>query len=86
MRGEGGRPDWHIYHWMFPITENPGTARRDKKGDCPVADDLFDRGISIGLNQWYTENDCNNVADAINRALSAFCTEDENAPGWRRSS
>ena len=86
MRGEGGRPDWHIYHWMFPITENPGTARRDKKGDCPVADDLFDRGISIGLNQWYTEHDCENVADAINRALGAFCTEDPNALGWRRSS
>ena len=32
------------------------------RGDCPVADDLFDRVIDVGLNQWYTARDCANVA------------------------
>lgn len=85
MRGRNGGHDWHIYHMMYPITENPGTARQDRKGDCPVADDLFDRVINIGLNQWYTDTDCENIADAINRALSAYCTEDDTADGWRRA-
>ena len=82
MRGADGRPDWHIYHSMFPITENPGVGQRCERGDCPVADDLFDRVINIGLNQWYTENDCRNIAEAINRALSAFCTEDSSGASW----
>jgi 8-amino-3,8-dideoxy-alpha-D-manno-octulosonate transaminase len=86
MRGRNGGPDWHVYHSMFPITENPGVGRNDQRGDCPVADDLFDRVINIGLNQWYTDNDCDNVADAINRALAVYCTKDSDAPAWRRSS
>ncbi|HUW34672.1 MAG TPA: DegT/DnrJ/EryC1/StrS family aminotransferase [Planctomycetota bacterium] len=52
------------------------------RGDCPVADDLFDRMISIGLNQWYTARDCKNIATAINKVLSAYCTEDAGARAW----
>jgi len=47
-----------------------------------VADDLFDRGISIGLNQWYTAKDRKNIAAAINKVLSAYCTEDSGARPW----
>ena len=38
--------------------------RRDRvpAGDCPVADDLFDRMITIPLNQWYTPEDCQHIA------------------------
>ena len=52
------------------------------RGDCPVADDLFDRVIDVGLNQWYTARDCRNIARAINKVLSAYCTEDPKAKPW----
>jgi 8-amino-3,8-dideoxy-alpha-D-manno-octulosonate transaminase len=100
MRGADAGPDWHIYHWMFPLTTRTGAAAnscshncpeyrrqageiRYQRGDCPVADDLYDRMISISLNQWYTAGDCRNVAAAINRALAAFCREDAEVTPWR---
>jgi dTDP-4-amino-4,6-dideoxygalactose transaminase len=53
-----------------------------QRGDCPVADDLYDRCISVGLNQWFTAADCRNTAKAINKVLSAYCTEDSKARPW----
>ena len=47
-----------------------------------VADDLFDRVISVGLNQWYTARDCRNIARGVNKVLSAYCTEDPKARAW----
>jgi 8-amino-3,8-dideoxy-alpha-D-manno-octulosonate transaminase len=52
------------------------------KGQCPVADDLFDRSVRIGLNQWYSAEDCDNIAAGINKVLRAFCTADAGAKGW----
>ena len=100
MRGHDGRPDWHIYHDMYPITMRTGATghscsvncpcyrdaageRRYVRGDCPVADDLYDRVITIGLNQWYTEEDCRNVGQAIDRGLALHCTEDADGVPWR---
>ena len=47
------------------------------RGDCPVADDLFDRVVNVPLNQWYNAQDCLHIADAINKVLSAYCTPAE---------
>jgi len=52
------------------------------RGDCPVADDLYDRVINVGLNQWYTANDCRSIARAINKVLAAYCTQDPDATPW----
>ncbi len=52
------------------------------RGACPVADDLFDRNISVSLDQWYAPSDCSQVAAGINKVLSAFCTEDRTATPW----
>jgi len=52
------------------------------RGDCPVADDLFDRVISVGLNQWYTAADCRSIAKGLNKVLSAYCTEDPKGKAW----
>ncbi len=52
------------------------------RGDCPVADDLFDRVIGISLNQWYTAADCLHVANGINKVLSAYCTASADAAPW----
>jgi dTDP-4-amino-4,6-dideoxygalactose transaminase len=51
-----------------------GPAPAYQRGDCPVAEDLFDRVITINLNQWYTAKDCRNIARAINKVLAAYCT------------
>lgn len=65
-----------------PLYTAAGGAVSYAKGDCPVADDLFDRVISVGLNQWFTEGDCANVAAGINKVLGAYCTEDAAAAKW----
>ena len=55
---------------------------RYASGPCPVADGLYGRLVDVGLNQWYTAGDCRNVAAAINKVLSAYCTEDPGATRW----
>ncbi|MBX3015466.1 MAG: DegT/DnrJ/EryC1/StrS family aminotransferase [Caldilineaceae bacterium] len=51
-------------------------------GLCPVADDLFNRTVSIGLDQWYAPEDCDQIAAGINKVLAAYCTEDAQATPW----
>jgi len=50
--------------------------------DCPVANDLFARAVSISLNQWYSEEDCQAIASGINKVLSAYCTEGPMPRPW----
>lgn len=96
IHGANPRPDWHIYADMFPITLKTGTMPTDQnlvrqaaaevdydRGLCPVADDLFTRMVSIGLNQWYAPADCDRIAQGINKVLAAFCTPDANARAWK---
>jgi dTDP-4-amino-4,6-dideoxygalactose transaminase len=54
-----------------------------RRGDCPVADDLFNRGVTIALSQWYAPADCDAIAQGINKVLSAYCTQDASAHAWR---
>lgn len=94
MRGDQGAPDWHIYHDMFPLVlqrdcpfqcseyKAAGGKIEYKKGQCPVADDLFTRMISVGLNQWYSAGDCKRIAAAINKVLDAYCTPDAKGKKW----
>ena len=69
------------YH--CPHYRNQGGNIRYARGDCPVADDLFDRMITISLNQWYSAKDCANIALGIRKVLSAYCTEDPDGAPWR---
>ena len=50
--------------------------------DCPVANDLFDRNVSIRLSQWYNAKDCRNIARGINKVLGSYCTPDPDATPW----
>ena len=82
-RGPDAAPDWHVYHHMFPVILDPATGEpRYKRGDCPVADDLYDRSARVGLDQWFSQADCDAVAAGINKVLSAYCTPDERAAKW----
>jgi dTDP-4-amino-4,6-dideoxygalactose transaminase len=97
-RGRNAPPDWHVYGYMYPLMGKPNdpncaldcprylkrAGRRMKygRGLCPVADDLYDRLVNVQLNQWFSAKDCRNVAEGINKALSAYCTEDAKAAKW----
>jgi dTDP-4-amino-4,6-dideoxygalactose transaminase len=65
-----------------PVYRGRGGRVAYARGDCPVADDLFDRMVSVSLNQWYSAADCRNVAAGINKVLSAFCTETAGRNAW----
>jgi 8-amino-3,8-dideoxy-alpha-D-manno-octulosonate transaminase len=55
-----------------------------KRGDWPVAEDLFERVVSVPLNQWYTPEDCQVVADTLNAVFARYCTADDQAAKWLR--
>jgi dTDP-4-amino-4,6-dideoxygalactose transaminase len=83
FRGRDSGPDWHHYATMFPLAAGAGSdARRGRRGDCPVADDLWEREVMVSLGQWASPEDCDNIAAAINKVLSAYCTVDAGARGW----
>ncbi len=65
-----------------PIYIEKGGKIEYSEGDCPVADDLFDRNIQIWFDPGYDEEDCRNIADGINKVLSAYCTEDPSGSKW----
>lgn len=65
-----------------PIYQQRGGQASYAKGQCPVADDLFLRNISIPLNQWYSEQDCDAIGAGINKVLAAYCTADAQAIPW----
>lgn len=65
-----------------PLYLKAGGKARYSRGDCPVADDLFDRCVTVPLNQWFSAQDCRNYAAGINKVLSAFCTRDDKARAW----
>ncbi|MGO8748141.1 MAG: DegT/DnrJ/EryC1/StrS family aminotransferase [Thermoguttaceae bacterium] len=65
-----------------PTYRERGGRVEYRRGDCPVADDLFDRNIMIWLDPCYSEEDCRDIAAGINKVLSAYCTEDPDATRW----
>jgi 8-amino-3,8-dideoxy-alpha-D-manno-octulosonate transaminase len=76
----GSTPDDRPFE--LPVYQERGGRAEYNRGLCPVADDLFNRHISIGLNQWYSPADCDRIASGINKVLSAFCTVDRNGVAW----
>ncbi len=65
-----------------PIYLEKGGEVEYRKGDCPVADDLFDRNIMIWLDPDYNEEDCRDIAAGMNKVFSAYCTEGPAAAPW----
>ena len=69
-----------------PFTDPRYTSRGGSityaRGDCPVADDLYDRCVSISLSPWCSPKDCQAIARAINKVLAAYCDEDPATAEW----
>jgi len=76
----GATPDNCPYE--CPLYRKKGGNIKYGRGDCPVADDLFERCIVVGLNQWYTARDCRNIAAGIDKVLAAYCTPAAGAARW----
>lgn len=80
-RGADSALDWHIYCDMLPLTKTSSAAHCDR-GSCPVAESIWAREVLVNLNQWYSPEDCDAIANGINKVLSAYCTEDPAATKW----
>jgi 8-amino-3,8-dideoxy-alpha-D-manno-octulosonate transaminase len=65
-----------------PTYRDKGGAVEYRRGNCPVADDLFDRNIMIWLDSNYSEEDCRAIASGMNKVFSAYCTEDPRGKNW----
>ena len=86
-RGNKVSRDWHIYafweHILEQKTATPekcpfscayykGTPPKYSPDMCPRTLDVVSRAVSIRIGQWWTENDCDKVADAINKVCHAL--------------
>ena len=65
-----------------PHYRKRGGKQTYARGDCPVADDLYDRMIAIDLNQYLTARDCQRIANGITKVLDAYCTPDPKGARW----
>ena len=77
--------DWHIYTYWDHILENKCVAAdglpwsavakdelpRYAKDTCPHTLDLLSRAIMIDVNWHYSDQDCDNIALGINKALAS---------------
>lgn len=79
-RGPKASSDWHLYCDMFPVTL--ANARNCRRGDCPVAEDLHNRCVTLSLTDWYAPEDCDRIAAGMNKVFSAYCTRDADAAAW----
>jgi len=86
-RGTRGSRDWHIYSFWEQILEQKtatpegcpftcpyyeGTLPAYSEDMCARSAELFDRAVFIRVNQWWTEHDCQQVAEAINKVCSVY--------------
>jgi len=56
----------------FPGTTFPLTGRTYKRGDCPVAEDVFDRWITMKIYEHYTETDIREIAHGVGKVAHHF--------------
>jgi len=78
-RGPQAKPDWHLYSYMFPVWEQIGGQIRR---DCPVADDLYSRVVSLNVSPWWTDADCDAFAAGMNKVFTAYCDVSAGPGAW----
>jgi hypothetical protein len=65
-----------------PRNQVNGRSRDYDPLENPVSIGLFEREVSLGVDMYFTETDCAAFAAALNKVLSAYCTEDSNGKAW----
>jgi perosamine synthetase len=72
----GGRPiylfDLFQKRSAFPGSTHPFGGRVYRPGDCPVAEDVFDRWITMNIYEHYTELDIEEIALGIGKVAHYF--------------
>jgi dTDP-4-amino-4,6-dideoxygalactose transaminase len=74
----GGRPvylyDVFQKRSAFPGSEYPFslTGREYRRGDCPIAEDAFERWITLNLSERWNENDIDEIAAGIAKVAEYF--------------
>jgi len=97
-RGTSTRPDWHYYQYMEMIMNKVPATSDGCPWDCPKAGeaakvnyyfdmcpntiDLASRHVSVGVNQWWIEDDCKKVAQAMTKVFDALYTRDTKYDSW----
>jgi hypothetical protein len=97
-RGRSDGRDWHIYKYVSAIMDklpatsdgypwiDPRTGKEvpvDYSPDiCPRTLGLLSRHVRVGVNQWWTENDCRQVAAAMTKVFDAFYSRDSKSGNW----
>lgn len=97
-RGTSTRPDWHYYQYMEMILNKVPATSDGCPWDCPKAGeaakinyyfdmcprtiDLTSRHVSVGVNQWWTEEDCKKVAQAMTKVFDAYYTRSTKFTNW----
>jgi 8-amino-3,8-dideoxy-alpha-D-manno-octulosonate transaminase len=86
-RGTRGSRDWHIYSYWEQILEQKTPTDEGCPFTCPYLEgplpeyshdmcarsaDLFDRGVFVSVNQWWTSGDCAKVSAAINKVCGVL--------------
>jgi perosamine synthetase len=56
----------------FPGSEWPLAGRVYQRGDCPVAEDAFDRWITMNVYEHYRETDIQEIAHGIGKVAHSF--------------
>jgi dTDP-4-amino-4,6-dideoxygalactose transaminase len=97
-RGRSDGRDWHIYKYMslimdkLPATSDgyPWIDPKTGKGVpveyspdmCPRTLELISRRVSIGIDQWWTEDDCYQITAAMIKVFNAFYTHNSKCENW----
>ncbi len=91
-RGRSDGRDWHIYKYVTAVNDKVSAtsdgcpwrcpnAREEVSVDyspemCPRTLDLLSRNVRVGIDQWWTERDCQQYAAAMKKVFDALYTRD----------
>ncbi|MDA1139031.1 MAG: DegT/DnrJ/EryC1/StrS family aminotransferase [Planctomycetota bacterium] len=64
------------FPWISPQTVESGGPPDYGENPAPRTKDLSERHLKIGIEKWWTKNDCAKVAEAITKVLDAFYERD----------
>jgi len=72
----GGRPvylyDLFQKRTAFPGSDFPLAGRTYQRGDCPVAEDAFDRWITMNIYEHYHDTDIQEIAHGVGKVAQHF--------------
>jgi len=97
-RGPNPERNWHIYDSVDQILKKmPATSDGcpwicPKTGEevpieyspdmCPRTLDLTSRQVTLGVDQWWTDNDCKKLANAMTKVFDKFYTRNPDFENW----